>query len=67
LKQHHYLGTLAGRQWLYGLIDDRAPDATRALVGVAVFGPGMPNVLPALFPGLRTNQDSTELTRFGLK
>jgi len=26
----------------------------------------MPNVLPALFPGLRPNEDSTELLRFGL-
>ena len=34
--------------------------------GVAVFGPGMPNVLPALFRGLRPNEDSTELLRFGL-
>ena len=31
-----------------------------------MFGPGMPNVLPALFPGLRPNEDSTELLRFGL-
>ena len=66
LARHHYLRTLAGRQWLYGLIDDRAPDAAAALAGVAVFGPGMPNVLPALFPGLRANEDSTELLRFGL-
>jgi hypothetical protein len=26
----------------------------------------MPNVLPSLFPGLRANEDSTELVRFGL-
>ncbi len=26
----------------------------------------MPNALPALFPGLRPNEDSTELLRFGL-
>ena len=66
LARHHYLRTLAGRQWLYGLLDDRAPDPAAALVGVAVFGPGMPHVLPALFPGLRRHQDSTELVRFGL-
>ena len=66
LARHHYLRTLAGRQWLYGLLDDHAPDSVDALVGVAVFGPGMPHVLPSLFPGLRPNQDSTELVRFGL-
>lgn len=66
LAHHHYLRTLAGRQWLYGLIDERASEADAALVGIAVFGPGMPNVLPALFPGLRANEDSTELLRFGL-
>ena len=66
LARHHYLRTLAGRQWLYGLLDDRAPDPAAALVGVAVFGPGMPHVLPALFPGPRPHQDSTELVRFGL-
>ena len=66
LAQHHYLRTLAGRQWLFGLLDDRALEVAQALVGVAVFGPGMPNVLPALFPGLRPNEDSTELLRFGL-
>jgi len=66
LARHHYLRTLAGRQWLYGLLDDQAPDAAAMLVGVAVFGPGMPNVLPALFSNLRANEDSTELLRFGL-
>jgi hypothetical protein len=65
LAQHHYLRTLAGRQWLFGLLDDRAVDPELALVGIAVFGPGMPNVLPALFPGRRPNEDSTELLRFG--
>jgi hypothetical protein len=66
LTQHHYLRTLAGRQWLFGLFDDWGFDVAQALVGVAVFGPGMPNVVPALFPGLRPNEDSTELLRFGL-
>jgi hypothetical protein len=66
LARHHYLRTLAGRQWLFGLMDDRAVHAAAALAGVAVFGPGMPNVLPALFPALQPNQDSTELLRFGL-
>jgi hypothetical protein len=66
LRQHHYLRTLAGRRWLYGLVDERAADSTSALVGVAVFGPSMPNALPALFPGLKPNEDSTELVRFGL-
>ena len=66
LARHHYLRTVAGRQWVYGLLDDRATDLTSSLVGVAVFGPGMRNVLPALFPGLRPNEDSTELVRFGL-
>jgi hypothetical protein len=51
---------------LFGLVDDHADDDALALAGVAVFGPGMPNVLPALFPGLHPNQDSTELLRFGL-
>jgi hypothetical protein len=66
LARHHYLRTLAGRQWLYGLLDEQASDCASSLVGVAVFGPGMPNVLPALFAGLAPNQDSTELLRFGL-
>ena len=66
LARHHYLRTLAGRQWLFGLIDDRAACEAEALAGVAVFGPGMPNVLGALFPDLEPHQDSTELLRFGL-
>jgi hypothetical protein len=66
LAQHHYLRTLAGRQWLFGLLEDGSTDPTAPLVGVAVFGPGMPNALRALFPGLCPNEDSTELLRFGL-
>jgi hypothetical protein len=59
LAQHHYLSSLPPNKWCFGL------SRQDQLVGVAIFGPGMPGVLPGVFPDIDP-EEGTQLSRFGL-